>query len=286
MIDLRERLLELAEAAGREGHTAGPHAAIRRGRRRRLALASGTVVLLVLALLAGAVGTGRLTDRDALLAPPGTDGPATTQPAPPDASHPPDRGAMEVLPGVAPPGRVYQRQVRELASELGRCRGGAPGGPKVIVGWGKALVGTWMLAATPPRPGEDGLGWSHGLFDVAGAGAGGIGNHGRPGTPLERLEVSGEHNIRAGNRYWGQVVGVVSKRAARVLVLFDRGIAPLWLEPIKTPGRFPVNFFVGFYRQPDNVERPATWQVTRVIAFDAVGATVAVCQATGPGHSC
>ena len=224
MTDLRERLLELAEAAGREGHTAGPRAAIRRGRRRRLALAGGTVVLLVLALLAGAVGTGRLTDRDALLAPPGTAGPSTTQPAPADASHPPDRGAMEVLPGVAPPGPVYQRQVRELASELARCRGGVAGGPKVIVGWGKALVGTWMLAAKPPRPGEDWLCWSHGLFDVAGAGAGGIGNHGRPGTPLERLEASGDHNIRAGNRYWGQVVGVVSKRAARVLVLFDQGI--------------------------------------------------------------
>jgi hypothetical protein len=284
MTDLRERLLELAEAAGREGHTAGPGAAIRRGRRRRLALAGGTVVLLALALLAGAVGTGRLTGRDALLAPPGKAG-STTQPAPPD-NYRPDRGAMEVLPGVAPPGPVYQRQMRELASELARCRGGVAGGPKVIVGRGKALVGTWMLAAKPPRPGEGWLCWSHGLFDVAGAGAGGIGNHGRPGTPLERLEASGDHNIRAGNRYWGQVVGVVSKRAARVLVLFDRGIAPLWLEPIRTPGRFPVNFFVGFYRQPDNVERPATWQVTRVIAFDSVGGTVAVCQATGSGHSC
>ena len=71
-----------------------------------------------------------------------------------------------------------------------------------------------------------------------------------------------------------------------MLVLFDQGIAPLWLEPITTPGRFPVNFFVGFYRQPDNVERPATWQVTRVIAFDSAGGTVAVCQATGPGHRC
>jgi hypothetical protein len=283
MTDLRERLLELAEAAGREGHTAGPRAAIRRGRRRRLALAGGTVVLLALALLAGAVGTDRLTDRDALLAPPGTAGPATTQPAPTDASPPPDRGAMEVLPGVAPPGPVYQRQVRELAGELARCRGG---GPKVIVGWGKALVGTWMLAAKPPRPGEDWLCWSHGLFDVAGAGAGGIGNHGGPGTPLRQLEAGGDHNIRASGRSWGQVVGIVTKRAARVLVVFDNGIAPLWLEPIEAGARFPVNFYVGFHREPDNLARPANWQVARVAAFDAAGRLVAVCQATGPGDRC
>jgi hypothetical protein len=282
MTDLRERLLELADAAGREGHTAGPQAAIRRGRRRRLTRAGGTAVLLALVLLAGAVGTGRLTDRDAPLAPPGTAVPPTTAPAPPD-NYQPDRGTMAVLPGVPPPEPVYQRQVEELADELGRCQGG---GPKVILGWGRALVGTWMLAAKPPQPGEDWLCWSHGLFDVAGAGAAGIDNHGGPGKPLAELEAGGHHNIRARSRYWGQVVGVVTKRAARVLVLFDDGIAPLWLEPIKTTDRFPVNFFVGVYRQPDDFERPAAWQVTRVVAFDAAGSAVAACQATGPGDRC
>jgi hypothetical protein len=238
-------------------------------------------VLLALVLLVGAVGTGRLTGRDAPLAPPRTAVPSTTQPAPPDANDGPDRGAMEVLPGVAPPEPVYQWQVEELAAELGRCQGG---GPKVIVGWGTALAGIWMLAAKPPRPGEGWMCWSHGMFD--GAGLGGIGNHGGPGAPLRQLEASGDHNLRARNRYWGQVVGTVNKRAARVLVLFDQGIAPLWLEPIKTTDRFPVNFFVGFYRQPDDVERPAAWQVDRVIAFDAAGGVVAVCQAVGPGHRC
>jgi hypothetical protein len=82
------------------------------------------------------------------------------------------------------------------------------------------------------------------------------------------------------------VVGIVTKRAARVLVVFDGGIAPLWLDPIQAGDRFPVNFFVGFYRQPDRVERPAAWQVARVVAFDASGSLVAACQATGPGHRC
>jgi hypothetical protein len=79
---------------------------------------------------------------------------------------------------------------------------------------------------------------------------------------------------------------VVTKQATRVQVLFRRGIAPLELEPIQTDSRFPVNFNVGFYRQPGE-DNNLEWRVTKVIAYDQTGGKVAECQATdGPGHSC
>jgi len=109
-----------------------------------------------------------------------------------------------------------------------------------------------------------------------------------PGAlPLTALQASGSHNLRSGNQYWGHVIGPVTKRAARVQVQFDMGIAPLDLVPIQAGDRFPVNFYTGFYRQPAKDKRPATWQVVRVVAYDQAGRTVAECQATaGPGHSC
>jgi hypothetical protein len=45
--------------------------------------------------------------------------------------------------------------------------------------------------------------------------------------PLRPLEASGSCNLRVGGQYWGLVDGVVTKRAARVRVLFDKGIPPL-----------------------------------------------------------
>jgi hypothetical protein len=93
--------------------------------------------------------------------------------------------------------------------------------------------------------------------------------------PLQALEASGSHNLRVGGQYWGQVGGVVTKRAARVRVLFDMGIPPLDLVPVEVGDRFPVNFYVGFYQQPGKDERPCTWQVVRVVAFDKRGRKVA-----------
>jgi hypothetical protein len=71
-----------------------------------------------------------------------------------------------------------------------------------------------------------------------------------------------------GRAVWGQVAGVVTKRAARVRVLFDMGISPLDLVPLEVGHRFPVNFYAGFYQQPRKDERPCTWQVVRVLGFD------------------
>ncbi|HEY6708099.1 MAG TPA: hypothetical protein VJB61_10955 [Actinomycetota bacterium] len=63
MSELRERLREAAEAAAREGRTPTAAALVARGRRRRLRLVGGTAALVVLAMVAGTAGIGRLSDR-------------------------------------------------------------------------------------------------------------------------------------------------------------------------------------------------------------------------------
>ena len=40
-------------------------------------------------------------------------------------------------------------------------------------------------------------------------------------------------------------------------------------------GIAPVNFYAGFYQQPRKDERPCTWQVVQVVAFDKRGRKVA-----------
>jgi hypothetical protein len=286
MSDLRERLQELAEAAARQGRTPGPQAALRRGRQRRLRLAAGTAALLALVLVVGLLGSDRLASRPAPLAPPATTRPpATSAPdvSPPDVSIPPDPG--EVLrPAGSPPGWIGEQMVRDVASELARCEGGDPDGPKVLVAWGKAHGQTWLIEAKPPRPGEKWLCWGNGLFDAGGAGA--LGNEGGPTIPLKPLQASGAQNLRSGGQYWGQIIGAVTKQAARVQVLFRKGITPLELKPIQADDRFPVNFYVGFYRQPKKETNLESW-VTKVVAYDQTGRKVAECQATaGPGHNC
>jgi hypothetical protein len=290
MSDLRERLQELADAAAHQGRTAGPEAVRRRGRRRQLRLAATTAALLALVLFAGLLGTDRLGSRPAPLAPPATTSPPSTATStsapdagPPDVSVSPDPGKVE-LPKGSPPGKVGQGMVRDVATEVARCQGGDPDGPTVLVAWGTAHRRTWLIVAKPPRPGEDWLCWADGLFEPSGAG--GMGNHGAI-QGLPPLGASGSQDLRVGGQYWGYVVGTVTKRAARVRVLFDAGIPPLDLVPIQAGDRFPLNFYAGFYRQPAKDKRPLTWHVVRVIAYDQGGQQVAECQATaGAGHSC
>jgi hypothetical protein len=291
MSDLRERLQELADAAARHGRTPGPQAALRQGRRRRLLLAGGTAAGLALVLVASLLGSDRLPRRPAPLAPPPTTSPpATTSPpvtlppetGPPDVSISPEPGVVE-RPRGTPTGKYGGQMVRDVASEVTRCEGGDPDGPKVLVAWGRAHRRTWLIVAKPPRPGEERLCWSNGLFEASGAG--GIGNHGAiPGLPP--LQASGSSDLRVGKQYWGHVIGTVTKEAARVRVLFSSGIPPLDLTPIQAGDRFPVNFYSGFYRQPRE-DKNLEGFVTRVVAYDRAGRKVAECQATaGPGYSC
>jgi hypothetical protein len=288
MSELRERLREAAEAAAREGRTPTAAALVARGRRRRLRLAGGTALLLVVALLTVTVATDRLTGQPAPLAPPPSTRPPVSTPgpepsSPSDASILRDPGEVQ-LPVGSPPGKVGQQMVWNVASEVARCKGGDPDGPKVLVAWGKAHGQTWLIVAKPPRPGENWLCWGTGLFDAGGAG--GMGNEGGPTTPLQPLRASGAQNIRSGGQYWGQVIGAVTKEATRVQVLFRKGIGPLELTPIQTDNRFPVNFYAGFYRQPEE-DKNVEWLATRFIAYDQAGRKVAECQASaGPGHNC
>ena len=285
MSELRERLQEAADAAAREGRTPTAAALVRRGRRRRLGLAGGAAALLALVLVAVTVATDRLPGQPAPLAPSATTRPTEVTPSTsggPDVSIVPDPGAVQ-LPAGSPPGRVGQGMVRDVATELARCEGGDPD-DKVLVAWGKGHGRTWLIEAKPPRPGEHWLCWATGMFDAGGAG--GVGKEGGPDSPLRPLRASGTQNIRSGGHYWGHVLGAVTKSAARVQVLFRKGIAPLELEPIQSGDRFPVNFYAGFYRQPEE-DKNLNWWVTKVVAYDQAGRKVAECQATaGPGHSC
>src|SRR5512132_2682610 len=79
MSDLQTRLQQAADEAARHGRPSGPATVIRRGRQRRRRLIGGTASLVVLVLVAGAVGTGRLASRQTPLAPaPTTSSPTTT----------------------------------------------------------------------------------------------------------------------------------------------------------------------------------------------------------------
>lgn len=207
-----------------------------------------------LASLAGVIGAG-----------------ASNWPAPQRVA-PPSPGHLQLHPGSPPSGVVDDRILWDLTTELGHF-GGVPGGPQEVVAWGRALEWTVLLAARPPQLGENWLWWSTALLEADGAFS--IGSCGGPEMPLQLLHASGSHNLRVGGQYWGQVAGVVSRRAVRVRVLFDTGIPPLDLVPVEVGDRFPVNFYAGFYQQPKKDERPCTWQVVRVLGFDKWGRTVA-----------
>jgi len=69
MSDLQTRLQQAADEDARHGRIPGPDAAIRRGRQRRRRLLGGAASLVVLVLVAGALGTGRLASRQTPLAP-------------------------------------------------------------------------------------------------------------------------------------------------------------------------------------------------------------------------
>ena len=116
MIDLREHLQELADAATRDGSTPGPAAAVRRGRQRRRRIAAATASLLVVALVAGGLLSGRLPVR------------TTSRPVGAGGPHPTNTGRQSLnarrIPGYvqAPWRRAHFGQ---LATELRRCPGGS-----------------------------------------------------------------------------------------------------------------------------------------------------------------
>jgi hypothetical protein len=263
MIDLRDRLQELADAATRDGAIPGPGHAIRVGRRRRRRIATVTASLLAVTLAAGAAATGRLTDR--------TDrpaiAPATTVPVPagPDVRHD--------LPG----GRTTEDMAfDDLSAELRRCPGDAEARAELI-GWvhSRRWHRVWMVVARPPKPGASGLCWTSGLFEGGGAGSFSGASNARPAA--HRLTASGSF----GGRF-GTIEGQVAKRAVRVQVRFRDGRPPLHLGVVKAPDRYPVNFYIGFFPGAGSEQ---AWPPSEVAAFDAEGRQLARCTIGPPWNT-
>ena len=153
MLDLHQRLQELADAATRDGATPGPAHAIRRGRQRRRRIAAGVASLLVAAVVAGAASTGQLGDR-----PPGPVAP----PGVPSTTVPPEVRADPM------PGKVAAQLWEDTKSALRACGVGKAAGPRLIA-QGTAYGNAWVLGARPPRA-TKGMCWATGESGPGGGG--------------------------------------------------------------------------------------------------------------------
>ena len=286
MNKLRARLREGADAAAREGRLPTAATVVRRGRRRRRRLL-GATSLLVLALVAGMVGVGRLGGGPAPLTPAPTTRPVpTTRPAP--ASRPtttPPRWipsvtplAIKAHPGPYPgpdPGGI----VRDATSMVRGCHGRSR-----IRLWARTRGKVWLIPGKPTPPGQQRVCWAHAFMNQGGGGGLGLGLPRRV-RPLEVIWAGGAD----GGNHLGVVSGTVTRRAVRLRVLFHRG-PPLTLEPVDAGDGFPVSFFAGFYWEagpgPPEGYLPVP-AVAQVLAYDEAGRLVARCRiAFGPGHTC
>jgi hypothetical protein len=262
MIRLRDHLHELAEAAAREGRTAGPMAAIRRGRQRRRRLAGGTAALLAAVLVAGAVGADHL-------------GPGGRDLAP---ASPPTRPRFPAkLATYAPNGSAEAAVLRLLTDRsegLGACKGGRPDDMRIIaVGPLPARQGVWMIAARPPLPGERRLCWMFAFGNQRNLGAP-VAYAGAP-PPLTTLLA-----MASGDPSKLIVEGYVTKQAARVRFILAGGKPPLDLEPLQSGSDIPVNFFVAVVPWQGSKEQ---LPVERLIALDGSGHAITSCW-LGDGH--
>jgi hypothetical protein len=266
MIRLRDHLQELAEAAAREGRTAGPMAAIRRGRRRRRRLAGGAAALLAAVLVAGAVGADHL-------------GPGGRDLAP--ASPPPTRpGFPAKLATYTPKGSAEAAVLRLLTDRsegLGACKGGRPGDVRIIaVGRLPGRQGVWMIAARPPRPTEQRLCWMFAFGNQRNLGAP-VAHLGQP-PPLTLLVASS-----SGDPSKLIIDGYVTKQAVRVRLILAGGEPPLDLEPLPGGSDVPVNFFVAVVPWPGSKEH---YPVERLIALDGSGRAITSCWIWGGDPLC
>jgi hypothetical protein len=256
MIHLRDHLQELAEAAAREGRTAGPMAAIRRGRQRHRRLAGGTAALLAAVLVAGAVGAENLGLGGRDLAPASP----TTRPRFPAklATYTPkDSAEAAVL-----------RLLTDRSDGLGACKGGRPADVRIIAaGPLPGRQGVWMIAARPPLPGEQRLCWMFAFGDQRNLGAP-VAHLGRP-PPLTSLVASS-----SGDPSKLIIDGYVTKQATRVRLIRAGGEPPLDLEPLPSGSEFPVNFFVAVVPWPGSNEQ---LPVERLIALDRSGQAITSC---------
>jgi hypothetical protein len=285
MSELRERLQEAAEAAAREGHIPTAAAVAKRGRRRRVRLLGATAALVVLAVVAGVVGTDRFTSRPTPLAPIPTAGPTPTTGPPTTSTAPPQPWVPSVTPlnvkaqpGPYPgpdPGRIVQ----DVTSVVRGCHGKS----RVRL-WAKAQGKVWLVAAKPTPPGQQRVCWASALMNQGKGGGGGLGTMSSQLKPLRATFAGG-----GGNRHLGVVSGTVTKRAVRLRVLFHKG-RPLDLVPVYGGDGVPVNFYAGLYLEtgpPPAEGQRRVGPIDRVIAYDAAGNRVAECRMRfGPSNTC
>ena len=259
MTNLRDHLQELAEAAAHQGCTAGPAAAIRRGRQRRRRLAAGTAALLAAVLAAGVVGADhlRLDGRPQVPAAPSTSPrfPATLA-----------EYAATVANGSAEAGLLGL--LTDRSEGLGACKGGRPTDVRIVaVGRLPDRQGVWMIAARPPLPNERRLCWMFAYGNQHQISSP-VAYAGEP-PPLTRL-----HANSGGDPSKLVVDGYVTKQAARVRFILAGGRPPLEVAPLQSGNDFPVNFFVAVIpwragQEPDPFQR--------LIALDSSGREIASC---------
>jgi hypothetical protein len=264
MLDLHQQLQELADAATRDGTPRGAAHAIRRGRQRRRRIGAGVAFLLVVAVVAGATGTGQLGDRPSRPLPPAT--------APPPA---PDLQARTDKPRS---GSLEEDAFQQLTSELRRCPGGSSI-PADLIGyvWSEQYQRLWMVAAKKPPPRGTRFCWTSGLFDATGNGS-------RWGARRVVSRTSPLTSLGGGyeSGLW-EIEGRVSKEATRLRLHFRDGRVPMDLPVIDAGDRYPVNFYVGLFSQPDASFKRDGWAAATLTALDAAGRTVATCRVGPPG---
>jgi hypothetical protein len=277
MSDLQTRLQTAADEAARLGFIPGPEAAIRRGRQRRRRLVGGTASLVVLVLLAGALGTGRLASHPTPLAPAPT---ATTTPAATSVTRIP--GAvkkvvpLDVQVHLGPAGFPDRLgMASDLAGQMQDCQGGTA----QVRMWAQVLGETWVLAAKEPLQGKDWICWSDGLFGSWGSLSAG---HGGAKDRLKLLQASQLGEPIRGKGELAVVAGPVTRQAVRLQILFRNG-PPIDLVPLDLGPQFPVKFYAVFYLQPSKT----AWMPERVVAYDKAGRRIAECYAaTREGDVC
>jgi hypothetical protein len=265
MSDLQTRLQQAADEAARLGRIPGPDAVIRRGRQRRRRLLGGTASLVVLVLVVGALGTGRLASRQTRLAPTPTATSVTRIPAAGTKAVPLD---VQVHLGSSGfPDRFGTASM--VTSEMRRCKGGTA---RVRM-WAQVLGETWALAAKEPLPGRDWICWADGLWQQNGAIL--YGGHGGSKDRLKLLQASQLGDPIAGKGELAAVGGPVTRQAVRLRVLFRNG-PPIDVVPLDIGPQFPVKFYAVFYLQPAKT----AWMPERVVAYDQAGHRIAECYTT------
>jgi hypothetical protein len=277
MSDLQTRLQRAADEAAGQGRIPGPEAVIRRGRQRRRRLIGGTASLVILMLVAGALGTGRLASRPTPLAPI----PTTTSPTTTSATRIPaavkKAVSLDVQVHLGPSGFPDRfGMASDLTSQMERCEGGRA----QVRLWAQVLGQTWVLAAKEPLPGKNWICWSDGLWDKGGGSL--FAGHGGSKNRLKLLQASQLSQTIRGKGELAVVGGPVTRQAVRLRVLFRNGPA-IDVVPLEVGPQFPVKFFAVFYLQPAKT----AWMPERVVAYDKAGNRIAECYAaTREGDVC